>query len=153
MKVKWSSLIIVAALSLAGLSTSALSAQNPGDEQLMRVRETVWRAWFANDTRALAELVPADTVVISSGEEKWKNQADIFRLAAEFQAGGGKLIRLEFPRTQIQHFGDVAILWSSYIVETEENGKRTVSSGRASEVFVLRNGQWTNPGWHTDNFK
>jgi hypothetical protein len=44
----------------------------------------------------------------------------------------------------------VAILYSQYIVETEMKGKRSVSAGRATEVFVLQNGQWTNPGWHTD---
>jgi hypothetical protein len=45
----------------------------------------------------------------------------------------------------------VAIIWSNYLVETEMNGRRSVSSGRASEIFVRRNGQWTNPGWHTDS--
>ena len=54
---------------------------------------------------------------------------------------------------EIQRFGDVAIIWTSYLVETEENGKRVVSSGRATEIFVRRNGEWVNPGWHTDSFK
>jgi ketosteroid isomerase-like protein len=121
--------------------------------QILKVRESVWRAWFANDTKALWRLVPPDTIVISSDEAKWKNQADILRTAAEFQSGGGKLIRLEFPRTEIQRFGDVAIIWTSYLVETEENGKRSVVSGRATEIFVRRNGVWVNPGWHTDSFK
>jgi ketosteroid isomerase-like protein len=121
--------------------------------QILKVRESVWRAWFANDNKVLERLVPPDTIVISSGEEKWKNQADVMRTAAEFRAGGGKLVRLEFPRTEIQRFGDVAIIWTSYLVETEENGKRTVSSGRATEIFVRRNGEWVNPGWHTDSEK
>jgi ketosteroid isomerase-like protein len=121
--------------------------------QILKVRESVWRAWFANDTKALETLVPPDTIVISSDEAKWKNQADVLRTAAEFQAGGGKLVRLEFPRTEIQRFGDVAIIWTSYLVETEENGKRVVVSGRATEIFVRRNGEWVNPGWHTDSFK
>jgi ketosteroid isomerase-like protein len=121
--------------------------------EILNVRESVWRAWFANDAKALERLVPADTIVISSDEAKWKNQADVLRTAAEFQTGGGKLLRLEFPRTEIQRFGDVAIIWTSYRVETEENGKRTVNSGRATEIFVRRNGEWVNPGWHTDSFK
>jgi ketosteroid isomerase-like protein len=77
----------------------------------------------------------------------------IVRTAADFQADGGKLLRLEFPRTEIQRFGDVAVIWTSYVVETEENGKRAVVSGRATEIFVRRNGEWVNPGWHTDSFK
>jgi ketosteroid isomerase-like protein len=91
--------------------------------------------------------------VISAGEEQWKNQADVFRTAAEFHAGGGKLVRLEFPRTEIQRFGDMAIVWSQFLVETEEHGKLSRSSGRVTEVFVRRHGRWTNPGWHTDSGK
>ncbi|MGO8794272.1 MAG: DUF4440 domain-containing protein, partial [Candidatus Sulfotelmatobacter sp.] len=62
-----------------------------------------------------------------------------------------KLVWLEFPRTEVQHFGDVAIVWSSFLVETEVGGKRTSSSGRATEIFVRENGHWTNPGWHTES--
>jgi len=50
----------------------------------------------------------------------------------------------------VQHYGDVAIIWSDYLVETEEEGKRVLDSGRVTEVFVRRGGHWTNPGWHTD---
>jgi len=129
----------------------ALAQDDRGE--ILKVRETVWRSWFADDTKTLEKLVPSDTIVISAGEEKWKNQAEVFQSAAEFQKEGGKLIRLEFPRTQIQRFGDVAIIWSAYLVETETNGKRSLTSGRVSEIFVRRHGQWTNPGWHTDSGK
>ena len=88
--------------------------------------------------------------MISAGERQWKHQAAVLQSAAEFRAQGGKLIRLELPRTEVQHFGDVSILYSEYMVETEMHGKRSISSGRATEIFVLRDGQWTNPGWHTD---
>lgn len=147
MKSKWMAIVIILFTSL---SSTSLRAQTPQDSQLLQVRETVWRAWFSNDVKTLHALVPSETIVISGGEQKWKHQAEIFQTAADFQSGGGKLIRLEFLHTEIQHFGDVAIVWSKYLVETEEHGKRSVSSGRASEVFVHRDGQWTNPGWHTD---
>jgi ketosteroid isomerase-like protein len=143
----------VAAL-LAVLLVSG-SAARPDDDraELLKARESVWRSWFANDTKALEALVPPDTIVISSGEEKWKNRADILESAARFHAAGGKLVRLEFPRTEIQRFGDVAVTYSQYLYETELDGKRSVTSGRVTEVFVLRNGHWTNPGWHTDTEK
>ena len=70
--------------------------------------------------------------------------------AADFQRDGGKLIRLDFPHTEVQRFGEVAIIYTRYVLEIEMHGKRSVSSGRAMEVFVQRQGQWTNPGWHTD---
>jgi ketosteroid isomerase-like protein len=140
-------------LTLSAAVPRWVAAQDDRAE-LLKVRESVWRAWFVNDQKALKDLVPPDTIVMSASEEKWKNQADVLREAEEFHASGGKLTRLEFPRTEIQRFGDdVAIIWSTYVVETEENGKRTLSSGRASEIFVRRNGHWTNPGWHTDSVK
>jgi hypothetical protein len=132
---------------------SGLAASKNDREELLKVREAVWRAWFANDTKTLEELVPADTLVISSGEEKWHNQAEVFQSAAQFQASGGKLVRLEFPRTEIQRFGDVAITYSQYLYETEVDGKRSVSSGRITEIFVFRHGKWSNPGWHADSGK
>jgi ketosteroid isomerase-like protein len=139
--------------ALAALVVSDLAARPDHRTELLKARETVWRAWFANDAKALEALIPPDTIVISSGEEKWKNQADILQSAAKFQAAGGKLIRLEFPRTDIQRFGDVAITYSQYRYETELDGKRSVTSGRVTEIFVLSKGKWTNPGWHTDTEK
>lgn len=129
------------------------SARTVGSDQrneILKAREAVWRAWFNNDQATLKELVPEETIVFSSDEAKWKRQADILRTAAEFQQQGGKLTRLDFPHTEIQRFGDVAVVWSNFIVETETNGKKSVDAGRASEIFVLRNDKWVNPGWHTD---
>jgi ketosteroid isomerase-like protein len=141
------------AVTLTILLVSALAAKPDDRAELLKTREAVWRAWFANDTKALEALVPPDTIVISAGEEKWKHQAEIFQSAADFQAKGGKLIRLEFPRTEVQRYGDVAITYSQYLYETEMDGKRSVTTGRVTETFVLRNGKWTNPGWHTDEEK
>lgn len=132
------------------LFASGWADQSKSDGELLKTRETVWRAWFAGDTKTLEKLVPADTVVISAGEEKWKGQQEVFQGAAQFQSSGGKLVRLEFPRTQIQHLGNAAIIWSQYLVETEEAGRRSVTSGRVSEIFVWRQGRWMNSGWHTD---
>jgi hypothetical protein len=138
---------------LAILLVSGLAARPDDRAELLKARESVWRSWFANDTKALEVLVPPDTIVISSGEEKWKNQADILESAAKFHAAGGKLVRLEFPRTEIQRFGNVAVTYSQYLYETEVDGKRSITSGRVTEIFVLRNGYWTNPGWHSDTEK
>jgi ketosteroid isomerase-like protein len=117
------------------------------------VREQVWRAWFQGDAKTLEKLVPPGTIVISDGEEKWKNQDELIRTSVEFHGKGGKLIRLEFPHTDVQHFGDVAIVWSSFGLETESDGRRSSSAGRATEVFVWRDGHWLNPGWHTSSMK
>jgi ketosteroid isomerase-like protein len=126
----------------------------PNDQKdLLKTREAVWRFWFAGDTESLKRLVPADTIAISSGEEKWHNQAEILQQSAQFHASGGKLLRLEFPRTEVRRYGNVAILYSQYLLELETGGKQSTSSGRVTEVFVLHDGMWTNPGWHTDSEK
>jgi ketosteroid isomerase-like protein len=144
---------VVAIASMALLIVSGATSSPDDRGELLKARESVWRAWFADDTKALQTLVPPDTIVISSGEGKWKHQAEVFQTAAEFHAEGGQLIRLEFPRTEVQRYGDVAIIYSQYLVETEQDSKRSLSSGRVTEIFVLRHGQWTNPGWHTDSEK
>jgi hypothetical protein len=110
-------------------------------------------AWLVNDQAKLAQLVPPDTIVISTGEKKFKDQTSILQEAADFHAQGGKLIQLAFPHTEMQRFGDVVMMYSDYTLELEVGGKRSLTSGRATEIFVKRQGQWVNPGWHTDSEK
>jgi ketosteroid isomerase-like protein len=153
MRKKLDHLLLAAVFCALALNTGGVRAQQQDDQELLKAREAVWRAYFAGDLKALEEMVPPETIVMSGGEERWRRQADVLRSAGEFHAQGGKLIRLEFPRTEVQHFGDVAIIWSSYIVETEKDGKRTSGSSRVTEVFVRQHGHWTNPGWHTDEEK
>jgi len=141
---------LVISLVTVSLCRGALRAQKQDNAELLQVREAVWRAFFANDTKTLADLVPPETISLGPGKDGWENQADILRDAADFQAKGGKLIRLEFPRTEVRRYGDVAVTYSEFLYEIELNGKRSVTTGRAMEVFVLRDGRWTNPGWHTD---
>ena len=143
--------VMIAAWLITVLSATNLIAQDRNDQELLHVRETVSRAWFAGHTKTVRELVPSHTIVMSSGEATWKNQADVLRTSAEFHAKGGKLIRLEFPHTEVQHFGNVAIVWSRYIVETETSGKQWLSAGRVTEIFVWQHRHWTNPGWHTES--
>jgi hypothetical protein len=142
----------ITAVLIALFTAHTASAFSTNDEaKLMATREAVWRSWFAGDIQTLEKLVPKDTIAINSGEEKWQNQAEIFEESRQFHSAGGKLVRLEFPHTEIQRFGNVVVLYSKYQYEIESNGKRSVNSGRATEVFVLTNGQWTNHGWHTDH--
>lgn len=150
---KCNTVMAIAILVVTTLSSASLAAQRQSDEELLSTREAVWRAWFAGDTKTIEKLVPPETVVISGGEKEWKDQTHVMRSAAEFHASGGRLVRLEFPHTEVQHFGNVAIVWSTFVVETEENGKRESSSGRATEIFVWKHGRWSNPGWHTSSTK
>jgi hypothetical protein len=73
--------------------------------------------------------------------------------ADQFAKSGGKLLKLEFPKTEIQVYGYTAVVYSNYSYELETGGQRLTQAGRVTEVFVLRKGQWVNPGWHMDSGK
>lgn len=142
------SFAIAAVLFCTSLSSLALTPEEQKD--LLQTRESVWRTWFAGDTTTLDQLLPPETIVISSGEKEWKHKGEILKSSADFHASNGKLVRLEFPQTEIQSYGDVAVIYSSYLLEIEEAGKHSQSGGRVTEIFVHRNGKWVNSGWHTD---
>jgi len=124
-----------------------------GKKRLLDAREAVWRAFFAGDRATLEKLIPDETVAIETGNNQWSNRPAILNSSAEFAKNGGKLIKLEFPRTEIQMYGMTAVIYSEYSYELEVGGRRNTQSGRVTEVFVLRNGQWVNPGWHMDSGK
>jgi hypothetical protein len=48
---------ITVAFLLIALNGARLLAQAQDDSQLLHVREAVWRAWFAGDTKTLKALV------------------------------------------------------------------------------------------------
>jgi ketosteroid isomerase-like protein len=144
---------ILAVVIFVLLALAGAAAQNSDDQELLRVRENVWRAWFAGDSQTLQKLVPPETIAVSGSEKNWMHQADILREAEDFHAQGGKLLRLEFTRNEVQHFGNVAIVWSDYLLETETGGQHSSINGRATEIFVRKDGQWTNPGWNTHSLK
>jgi len=125
----------------------------PMKKRLLDAREAVWRAYFAGDRTTLEKLIPDETIAINAHDDDWRGRATVLEGSAEFAKNGGKLIKLEFPKTQIQMYGMTAVVYSTYSYELEVGGQRSTNSGRVTEVFVLRNGQWVNPGWHMDNGK
>ena len=122
-------------------------------KDLLDAREAVWRAYFSNDRAALEKLIPQETIAINAGDNRWENRNAILEGSAQFAKGGGKLVRLEFPKTEIQVYGNTAMVYSNYSYELETGGQRHQQSGRVTELFVLRDGKWVNPGWHMDSMK
>jgi hypothetical protein len=122
-------------------------------KRLLDAREAVWRAYFANDRATLEKLIPEETIAIEAGDNTWSNRQTILDGAAQFAKSGGKLLKLEFPKTEIQVYGYTAVIYSNYSYELETGGQRSNQAGRVTEVFVLRKGQWVNPGWHMDSGK
>jgi ketosteroid isomerase-like protein len=134
-----------------------LASRRPLPEQmkkgLLDARVAVWRAYFAGDRATLEKLIPEETIAIEVGDNNWSTRQTILDGAERFAKGGGKLVKLEFPRTEIQVYGNTAVVYSNYSYELDTGGQRINQSGRVTEVFVLRKGQWVNPGWHMDSGK
>src|SRR5882724_385873 len=116
--------VAVVLMALATVLPAFAQGNVQDRDAILKAREAVWRAWFAGDIPTLKRLVPVDTVVISGGEEAFKHQAEILQSATEFQTSGGRLVSLEFPHTEVQRFGDVAVTWSTFRLETDVKGKR-----------------------------
>ena len=67
-----------------------------------------------------------------------------------FARGGGRLVSIEFPRTEMQVFGDVVVIYTAFRYTTERAGQQNRAAGNAVEVFVRRNGRWQNLSWYLD---
>ena len=144
------------ALHQESLEEQMATPRKIGDQmkkRLLDAREAVWRAWFGGDRATLEKLIPEETIAIGSGDNNWSNRQKILDGSVDFAKSGGKLVKLEFPKTEIQVYGAAAVVYSDYSYELEQGGQRMNQSGRITEVFVLRNGQWVNPGWHMDSGK
>jgi ketosteroid isomerase-like protein len=127
-----------------------------GDGQkksLLEAREAVWRAFFAGDRATLEKLLPEELLTMEPGGGDWGNRQAVLAGSAGFASSGAKLARLEFPKTEIQAYGNTAIVYSNYLYEIEQAGQRSSHTGRVTEVFVYRNGTWVNPSWHMDTVK
>jgi uncharacterized protein DUF4440 len=125
---------------------------DPGQKQgLLAMREAVWRAWFSNDHSRLEKMIPEEAIAINANEENWEHRDEVLASAKTFAESGTRLKRLDFPKTEIQLYGRIAVLYSDYVYEIETNGKEETHSGRATEMFVNREGMWINVGWHLDS--
>lgn len=83
-------------------------------------------------------------IAVQQNDDKWDNRAHLIIVAKAMQKQYIKLVRLEFPRTEVQLFGDTAILYYSYIFETGVEVKQSyVDAGRGTEGV-------RPPGWALD---
>ena len=142
------------ATALAAMRSMPGQLTPPDQKALLATRETVWRAFFSNDQSQLEKLVPNEALVVDElNPGGIGKRADIFEAAKKFAEGGTKLTRLEFPRTEMQVYGDTAILYMTYSFEVEKGDRRITQTGRGTEIFVKRNGSWLNTGWQLDSDK
>jgi len=115
-------------------------------ESLLKAREAVWRAWFGGDQAALLKLLPPELITLGEGNDFGKRDVVVAQ-SAGFAQSGGKLRSLAFPRTEFQAYGNTVIIYTTYALETERDGKVEKEAGKATEVFVRRGPDWLNTGW------
>jgi hypothetical protein len=121
---------------------------------ILAEREKVWRAFFSNDKAALAKYIPDEIITTGPGQQGFSNHAEVLESSEQFVKSGGKLVRLEFSDDLIQVYGTAIIIYDNYLYELEDaHGKRTVTSGRATDMFVMRDNTLVNVGWHLDSGK
>ncbi|HEX4682737.1 MAG TPA: nuclear transport factor 2 family protein [Gemmatimonadaceae bacterium] len=136
---------------IAFLIPSLASAQRVSptvESQLVAARESVWRAWFANDTAALRRVLPG-AVVAGDGtpDVRWADRAAILSQSHDFARGGARLERIRFDNTHIMLDGDVALVSSNYQLVTTAGPRTDSTRGHAAEVFVRQQDGWVNPFW------
>lgn len=120
-------------------------------QNILDAREAVWRAYFTNDRAALEKLIPEEAIAINDGSPVWSDRARILAGSQQFAQSGAKLVRLEFPKTEMQVYGNVIIIYTTYLYEIESQGQRRAVTGRGTEIFVRRNNILVNSGWHLDD--
>jgi ketosteroid isomerase-like protein len=136
--------------TIAARQSTNVTLPEPVRQQLLQAREKVWRGYFENDRKEL-EALPPELVAIDAEPNPFSGRDQVLASAERFAQSGGKLKRLEFPHTDIQTYGNTAILYTTYEYEIENAGKSITSAGRATEMFVFRSGRWVNTGWHLDS--
>jgi hypothetical protein len=127
-----------------------LAARAEIDSAVLAARETAWRAYFAGDVTVLGDLLPPEFIGIGMTEGPFTGRATTLDDARAFQQKGGRLVRLSFPETQAQRFGDVVVLYGRYEAVIQSDGVERTLRGRLTEMFVRRDGKWLHPGWHLD---
>jgi ketosteroid isomerase-like protein len=139
--------LLAAVMSGAGSQVAAGAAIDP---EVLVAREAAWRAFYDGDVKALGELLPEEVIAIGMNDAPFADRAKILDASRAFHERGGRLVRLVFPETQAQRFGDVVVLYGRYEIVLQSGGAERTLRGRLTEVFVRRDGKWLHPGWHLD---
>jgi ketosteroid isomerase-like protein len=129
---------------------SDVAARAGVDPGVLAAREAAWRAYFAGDVKALGDLLPPEFIGLDMTDGPFTDRATTLANARAFQQAGGRLVRLAFPETQAQQFGDVVVLYGRYEAVIQADGVERSVRGRLTETFVRRDGKWLHPGWHLD---
>ena len=147
-------LVFMLLSAIAGTASATQSGPQPDAatrSEILALRERAWRTWFGNDQAGFQRVVPDELVAMGWTGGPWDDRAATLQRMAEFARSGQALSNIEFTRDVFQQYGDVVILYTRFRLVLEAgDGTRSETSGRGTEIFVRRNGQWIHTGWHLD---
>lgn len=130
----------------AATSPSSDAIDDTTRAAVLAARDSIWRAWFAHDTAALRRLLPRSTTAGEGGG--WESREEIVAGSLASATSGRRLVGIRFDDTRMHANGNVVVVFSSYTMELEHEGRRNTVTGSASEVFVRTDGVWQNPFWY-----
>ena len=131
---------------------ASAAGPSPEDDELLKVRERVWRDWFGGNREALMAMLPANFAGIGAGGGAAQSRTETVAASEAFAAGGGKLTNLAFSDNRIQKIGNVSIIYCGFtFTTTDKAGAANTVTGRATEVFLRSATAWLHPGWHLDS--
>src|ERR1044071_5051335 len=80
----------IAVVALAFGVSHASAQSNSVDRQIVAARDTVWRAWFTNDTALLRRSIPPAAATYEG--TRWNDRKDIVNGARGFAASKARLV-------------------------------------------------------------
>ena len=95
-------------------------------------------------------MLGPELIAISNDSPDYQSLDFTLTGAAQFKASGATLASVTFNATKVHRFGDVVVMFSHYAIDIDKAGQRSAQHGRATEVFVRRNGRWVHTSWHID---
>ena len=105
----------------AAASQKSAAIDDATRSQVLAARDAIRRAWFGNDTVALARLLPRSTTAGEGGG--WETRDEIVEALRRSASSGLRLVAIRFDDTRMHGQGNVVVVFSNYTMELESQGR------------------------------
>lgn len=141
--------LTIAAVCLLALAAAAQATpRQDWRSDLLAAREAIWVNYYS-DPGKLAAGLSDDLITIGGRGRGFEGKAAVLANSRRAVADGTRLRRIVFPQTEMQRYGDVAIIYTTFEMTLATGSDApTTLTGEATEFFVWRDGAWLHTGWH-----